>query len=247
MSGNQIGNDGVSYLLRELAKASTVAVLKLDANDITAAAGTYIAEFLINCKSCTTLHLKSNKLSDGGAAKVANALEGKRTVLENLNLTNCELTKTGLFFLLKALRQNHCLINLTLDANSFESTQPFFVIGKLLSSGCRLKKLKARHCNIGDNIGVQFGDHLCKNKFLNTIDLSNNMMTDLSLKSIAISLRQNTGRLEHIKIASNLFSDKEGLRFGEALKHNQYIKTVDLSNNNFTDSSATQMLTVLMR
>ena len=72
-------------------------------------------------------------------------------------------------------------------------------------------------------------------------------MTDVSLRAFSIPLTTNTGRIEHLKLQSNLFTDKEGIRFGEALKHNQFIKSVDLSNNNFTDVTAAVMITVLMR
>ena len=107
--------------------------------------------------------------------------------------------------------------------------------------------LKARNCNINDNFGALFCEHLEKNKHLRVVDLSNNMMTDASLKALAIAMKKNQCRLEHLKLASNLFSDKEGVRFSEGLKHNQFIKSVDLTNNNFTDKTATHMLAVIMR
>jgi Ran GTPase-activating protein (RanGAP) involved in mRNA processing and transport len=134
LSGNQIGNEGCAYLLHELAKANTVAVLKLNANDLSAAAGSCIAEFLSTCRSCVTLHLKSNKLSDAGIAKISDILgSGKKATLTNLNLTNCDITKTGLFFLLKALKKNNYLTSLTLNHNSFESMQPFLIFKTVLN------------------------------------------------------------------------------------------------------------------
>lgn len=133
-----------------------------------------------------------------------------------------------------------------LDGNLFETADKMLDMKSILA-GTTLKKFKARGCNINDNFGVHFGEHLCKCKSLSVLDLSNNMMTDESLRAFSISLKTNTVRIEHLKLHSNLFTDKEGIRFGEALKHNQFIKSVDLSNNNFTDVTAAVMITVLMR
>jgi len=93
---------------------------------------------LLNCKSIRQLSLKANKLGDNGIARMASALEGKVSMLDDLNLSKCDITKTGLFFLIKSLRNNQHLHTLTLDFNNLESNQPFYVIGKMISSGCKL-------------------------------------------------------------------------------------------------------------
>ncbi len=73
------------------------------------------------------------------------------------------------------------------------------------------------------------------------------MLSDITLKYIAGSLRINSSRLEVLKLGSNQFSDKEGARFADALRHNDKLRKVDLSNNNLTDESATHLLHVMRR
>lgn len=133
VSGNCIGNVGAHRLLKSIAKANTVVVLKLNANDLTQHVAQSIHDFLQSCKSVKRLCLKDNKLGDAGVAKLATALEGRNAVVEHLNLSYCDLTKTGLFFLLQNVRQNLNLQSLTLNGNNFESAQPFFMIGSMLS------------------------------------------------------------------------------------------------------------------
>jgi len=64
---------------------------------------------------------------------------------------------------------------------------------------------------------------------------------------MAGSLRNNSSRLADLKLASNQFSDKEGARFADALRHNDKLRTVDLSNNNLTDVTAFLLLQVMRK
>jgi Ran GTPase-activating protein (RanGAP) involved in mRNA processing and transport len=74
-----------------------------------------------------------------------------------------------------------------------------------------------RHCDLNDNFGQVFGDNLFKNKSLQTVDLSHNALSSVSLKSLAHGIAKNK-RLQHLLLASNRFDDQH--RFIDALAMN---------------------------
>lgn len=148
---------------------------------------------------------------------------------------------------MRNIRTCNNLKSLVLDYNNFESSQIFFQMGKTLSSSCKLQELKMRHCQLNDNFGSVFGENLSKNKALTKVDLSHNMMTSHTLRFFAQSIKMNTSRVEHLNLSHNLFDDKDGTRFVEALAQNSIIKNVDLSSNNLTDVTAKVVLGIVMR
>jgi Leucine-rich repeat (LRR) protein len=105
------------------------------------------------------------------------------------------MTKTGLFCLVQKMRTNSHLHKLTIDFNNLEMNLPFYIIGKLLSSGCKLKVFRARYCRLDDNFGIQFGENLSKSKNLLEVDLSHNLLSSGTFKAISNSVKLNTSRL----------------------------------------------------
>ena len=100
LSSNALGDGGIRKILAAISKAQTILILKLDSNEITHHGCGTLHSFLISCRSIKTLSLRMNKLGDKGVARFAQALEGKQAAIQNLDLSNCEITKSGFYFML---------------------------------------------------------------------------------------------------------------------------------------------------
>ena len=77
-----------------------------------------IQTFLATCTSILELNLKQNKFGDDGIEVIAQALVGKASNLENVNLSQTQMTKRGFFHVMTALRSNHTLQKLVADYNN---------------------------------------------------------------------------------------------------------------------------------
>ena len=147
LTGNSIGNAGAAFLLEAIAQSNTLLSLNLSSNELTGGPKKTIEKsfgmsdhmaakmgpqrlpamaynfqtFLGSCSSLLELNLRQNKFGDEAIGLIGEALVGKGSNLENLNIANTQLTSKGFGKLVRDLRVNHTLKKLIADYNNLYS------------------------------------------------------------------------------------------------------------------------------
>jgi Ran GTPase-activating protein (RanGAP) involved in mRNA processing and transport len=143
-------------------------------------------------KKCKGLYLTGNKITDQSLSILSDALYNNLTLVE-LDLSDNYITDLGVKILMEVLLTNKTLLKkLHLGSNNI-SDQGIQYLSEMLQTNHSLTHLMLNRNQISDR-GVHFLANVLAsyNHSLEVLSLSSNsLITDLSLKSLIIMLKQN--------------------------------------------------------
>ena len=180
-----ICDTGAESLPKSLLDNSGITNLNLSLNNI----GHDGAKFLfVGLRANTTiLNLRGNEISDPGAASLAGAISGNRT-LTNLNLGfNC-ISDSGATSLSKALSNNSTLTNLDLSANDIGITGATS-LSEALSNNLTLTDLNLSVNKIGNTGATSLSKALSNYSTLTDLNLSVNKIGNTGATSLSKALQ----------------------------------------------------------
>jgi Ran GTPase-activating protein (RanGAP) involved in mRNA processing and transport len=121
LAGNFIGDIGVGYLCEGLEGNTTLMELNLAQNEITSE-GVEIMEKGFKQTEIQILNLTRNPIKNKGAKSIANMImRGSDIKIDDLNLTECQITYVGAINIFIGLKRSLELTKLTLDGNNLNN------------------------------------------------------------------------------------------------------------------------------
>jgi Ran GTPase-activating protein (RanGAP) involved in mRNA processing and transport len=121
LAGNFIGDTGVGYLCEGLEGNTTLMELNLAQNEITSE-GVEIMEKGFKHTEIQILNLTRNPIKNKGAKSIANMImRGSDVKIDDLNLTECQITYQGAVSIFLSLKRSNELTKLTLDGNNLHN------------------------------------------------------------------------------------------------------------------------------
>ena len=119
--GNFIGDTGVGYICEGLEGNTTLMELNLGQNEITFE-GVEIMEKGFKHTEIQILNLTRNPIKNKGAKSIANMImRGSDVKIDELNLTECQITYQGAASIFLSLKRSFELTKLTLDGNNLSN------------------------------------------------------------------------------------------------------------------------------
>ncbi len=121
LAGNFIGDTGVGYICEGLKGNTTLMELNLAQNEITSE-GVEIMEKGFKHTEIQILNLTRNPIKNKGAKSIANMImRGSDVKIDELNLTECQITYQGAASIFLSLKRSFELTKLTLDGNNLSN------------------------------------------------------------------------------------------------------------------------------
>ena len=177
MWGNDIGEDGLCYILQVLEECHSLVELHLQICSIVITAdqsGPIVVQVLQSRNTrLRFLDLSHNQIADSGILYIVEGLR-ENTSLRTLYLRSCDITKEGVKYLAQALTVNKYLEEIDVSLNKI-GDDGVVAMGESLSINQGLKVLLCSRCNVqSDETLGRLADVLSVNQVLQTLDLSNN-------------------------------------------------------------------------
>ncbi|CAK6978781.1 NLR family CARD domain-containing protein 3-like, partial [Scomber scombrus] len=149
----------------------------------------------------TDLDLSNNKLSDSSVKLLSAVLESPNCRLKTLKLSDCGLSETHCEVLASALKSNPHLTDLDLSGNKLSDSSVKRLSAGLESPNCRLKTLRLSDCGLSETHCEVLASALKSNPHLTDLDLSNNKLSDSSVKRLSAGLESPNCRLETLSVS----------------------------------------------
>ncbi|XP_006166882.2 LOW QUALITY PROTEIN: NACHT, LRR and PYD domains-containing protein 13 [Tupaia chinensis] len=146
---NRLRDDGVELLGAALAQPEcTLQTLVLWFCQLGAPSCRHLSDALLRNRSLTQLNLSRNSLGDGGVALLCEALSRPDCSVQNLNLSDCAITRQGCQELANALKHNHNVQVLDLGNNDLQDEGVKPLCEALRRPGCTLTTLGLEKCSL---------------------------------------------------------------------------------------------------
>ncbi|KAM3140563.1 hypothetical protein pb186bvf_007375 [Paramecium bursaria] len=252
LKGCQIQQTGFECIMAGLQVNSNLQYLNVSHNDLGPEAASYMATYLTNC-FLTEIDLSFNPIGNSGMEYIARMFEKPNFQLKRIDLSGCEIKSLGIMRLFGGLSQNRFLESLTLDDNNFQGNG-FNGIEQLLISRCPISYLSFSKCLISPEGADAIGNGLERNRYLRTLILRDNRIGDvggqaifkglnfikLDVKRCGITDKSCSALSQMIKVsqqlqslclADNDFHDASGIVICEAIRINQSVEMLDISEN----------------
>ncbi|XP_053179057.1 uncharacterized protein LOC128362340 [Scomber japonicus] len=185
----------------------------------------------------TELDLSQNHLSDSSVKRLSAGLESPNCRLETLELESCGLSETQCEVLASALKSNLHLLELDLSNNKLSDSSVKRLSAGLESPNCRLKD-----CGLSETQCEVLASALKSNPHLTELDLSNNKLSDSSVKRLSAGLESPNCRLKTLRLVSCRLSKISCDYLASALMSNpSHLRVLDLRENNLKDSDVKQL------
>lgn len=148
-SEEKLGDAGVSLLCEGLQHPKCkLQKLMFWQCDLTAACCEDLAAVLCSNQCLRELKIWNSKLGDAGVKLLCRALEHPNCKLQELTLSNCELSETSCVDLSSVLSTNNILTHLKLDYNELGDSGLRLLNMGLKHPNCRVQKLSLTKCNL---------------------------------------------------------------------------------------------------
>jgi NLR family CARD domain-containing protein 3 len=196
---------------------------------------TAFSEGIKHLKDVGTLNLKSNRLSDSGAAQILTTLEYKNT--KKIILSDNKISIRSIDMLVKLIKSNESKLKVLELENTHMSEKSVNNLCRVISEDKRLTKLSLAKNNIGQGSTKALAEMLKYNQTLKYLDLHWNC---IGISSGGTEFLEGLGSndcLLHVDLSYNSFGRSDGLAtaqaFAKTFSMNQFLQHVDLSNNYF--------------
>ena len=194
-----------------------------------------LEEKLNNCELRTRVDLRKQKLTDFDMEFVIQeAIQNKQCTM--LWLTNNQITSHSIFMLASILHENTTLEGLSICHNDLLDSDLLCLTQALSNRTSGLSRLALTSNRITDK-GVEYlADMLRTNRSLVQLWLGFNKISDDGVKFLADILSFHNRTLQVVSLAwNNLITDASIDYFIDMFESNQSLRTVCLSNCNFSD------------
>lgn len=222
LAGNYIGNHGLELLASGLMHNDRVMSLDISNNEITGIAGAKAIGFMLQNPQnhLRRLNISKNPLGNKGITTLASVFQSERISLNYLNLSSLGFTQAGAKPLYLCLRSCHFLKTLILDKNKLcgPSTN---LLSVMLVGAASLSALSMNACTIRDEGFSSLCDGLERCHTLKSLSVSNNSISDASVKHLAKKFSVFNLALKHLDLSFNSITYKSGVQLMESLANNR--------------------------
>ena len=236
ISGTGIGPEGLESIIKGLSNNLVLTSLNLSNNNL--GKGIEKLAYAVAGTDLKELNLGTNKIGNEGAEFIAQMLsggfDGYCTVIK-LDLSDNDITTTGLSKLFDALRINSQVNNLNLKKNHF-SRGLSENLTQFLVENVTLERMDLSFCEIECLGLVGIGEGLAKNVGLKHLYLNSNTIKDKGAGLVANGLSKNQN-LKHLDLSNNKIKDKGGIDLAKAVSVNDSLQVLELKNNSLKDES----------
>jgi Ran GTPase-activating protein (RanGAP) involved in mRNA processing and transport len=234
MAGNARGRLRVTALDAPLRTklCRTLRSLDLSGNALDAASAPVLARGLERCSALTSLNLTNNELHTEGARIVLGALHrGPASVLQDLNLSDNQMTAETAPELVRVLEQCSSLTSLCLDENPLGSDAACDII-KALERGPALvlQQLHLMYVSLAADGAVDLARAMTAWPALKTLNIAANDIYDEAAIEIAAALPQCPS-LVNLDLRSTCIDDDGAKKLAEAMLLCTKLEELDLAGN----------------
>jgi Ran GTPase-activating protein (RanGAP) involved in mRNA processing and transport/RNA recognition motif-containing protein len=238
LSNNALDDADLKIFCAGLAESS-VTVLDLSYNDISAEGAKYLASVLRK-KNCALveLNLGFNRLCGEGIQHLAKALE-INTSLRTLHVERNYLDNQGSKAIGTILSQNKSLERLNVSRALFDESYGYDQIANGLRSNTTLKSLRLQRCKLGPDGARAIAAALKTNEksAIMDIDVHFNKIGVLGAQEIGLMLASNT-KIEKLNLQYNNIGVEGARHIAKGLETNKTLIALDISYNTIKDDGA---------
>lgn len=182
---------------------------------------------ILQSESLVSFSMKKNNIDNSRAKTIAAGLSGNK-VLTELNLDNNDIRSVGCEAISLALADNQSLTSLYLSKNRIDDIG---LLCQSVSTHSLLRYLNLEANNINNAQAIHLQHMLRRNHVLEELNLARNNISDEGIHYLSLGLARNFGLLRLI-LSRNTISDKAADSFAFALRHNNTLEVLDISDNN---------------
>ena len=246
MSNMGIGDKQGVVLAQSLQKLKELSILNLHNNRLTSASIPTLFRYLPS-NVLSTLNLSTNKIDGAAVGSLARFLH-KDNVVENLNLSNCNLQCSDIVQLDSALTNcgTKCLKKIWLTSNSIKHDGCQVLANLLAKSMCTVDTIDLGWNTVGSVGAVAMATALKTNTSLLYLDLAANAVDDIAAQRIGAALATNFS-IKEIYLSQNIIKDSACFVFSKFLKDHPSIMKLDLSINPVGEAGARSLFRLILK
>ena len=203
---------------------------------------------LPKCTSLNTLRLVDCCVHDGTPPNaVANMLSqvlSNATLLKHLNLSGCRLKTEHMKIILEALTQVVSIVTISLSDNNL-AYGVFDLLASVITCNRGLKCIELSNCNLQEVGIVRITKALENCEDLESLDFSNNVITDDMAVSIAL-LMEKFQSIQDLRLESCQLDYAGVQKITEAMVKKTCLHCINLSDNAISDQSAMFITSVIV-
>ena len=195
-----------------------------------------LEEKINNCKSCSRIDLRKQKLTDLDMEFIINeAIINKQCTM--LWFMDNQLTSQSISILASALHNNTTLEGLSLCRNGITDANVLHLTRALSNSKSKLNRLALTSNEITDEGAHYLAEMLKTNRSLTQLWLGFNKITDRGVQILTDVLAYHNKTLHVLSLSwNNLVTDSSVNFVLDMLEYNQTLRIIFLSNCNLSDT-----------
>ncbi|KAM5171487.1 NACHT, LRR and PYD domains-containing protein 3-like [Mantella aurantiaca] len=194
---------------------------------------------LRNNQTLRTLGLSQNNLEGSQFTDVMAALTTSR--IEELHLSDNDLTDRSCPHLASGIRNNRTLRTLSLSDNILEGSHFSDLMAALTTS--RIEELHLSDNLLTDRSCPHLASGIRNNQTLRTLNLTRNNLEGPHFSDLMAAL--TTSRIEELYLMSNLLTDRSCPHLASGIRNNQTLRKLILSKNNLEGSHFSDLMAAL--
>ncbi|XP_069584909.1 NACHT, LRR and PYD domains-containing protein 3-like [Ranitomeya imitator] len=232
--------EGLERLAPEL---HNVQSLSLSENNLQNISCIRLASVIRNNRYLKKLDLRNNRLSGPHFSDVTEALSSPDCGVEELLLSSNDLPDTSCIQLASVIRNNRSLKKLVLSNNRLFGEHFSDLMEALSSPDCRIEELELDRNNLPDTSCIQLASGIRNNQSLKTLVLYNNHLSGPHFSDLMAAL--STCVIKKLDLAGNDLPDTSCIQLASAIKNNQSLKILVLSDNRLSGPYFTDLMEAL--
>ncbi|XP_040268225.1 NACHT, LRR and PYD domains-containing protein 3-like isoform X3 [Bufo bufo] len=246
LSGNQLSGPHFSDLMEALSSpACSIEKLQLADNGLPDTSCIQLASVIRNNQSLKTLHLSNNRLSGPHFSDLMEALSSLACRIETLHLGGNDLPDTSCIQLASVIRNNPSLKILDLSGNRLSGPHFSDLMDALSSPACRIEKLLLGGNGLPDTSCIQLASVIRNNPSLKKLDLYSNRLSGPHFSDLMEALSSPACRIEELDLGNNDLADTSCIQLASAIKNNESLKMLVLSNNRLSGPHFSDLMEAL--